>query len=423
MSYTSPLSTDTCMKMNSQQQAAFDKIVGGRNNVFVTGPAGCGKSFLISHIVKWAYENDVRVGITASTGAAAILIGGRTIHSYLGIGLAKSSAQDLAGKVMKRAKNIVKRVRALKMLILEEISMISDELLDKIAEFMELIRGDPRPFGGVQVVVCGDFHQLPSVDGDFCFNARSWARAKFETCLLTINMRQKNDDEFLDILSRARIGRLTDADVNRLQELRATEFPYGIKPTRLFSKRADVDRINNESLKELLTSGQSKFTLEAVYSSMDAQAWAAAQGVPVSTDVCVGAQVVITWNIAQEMGIVNGTRGVIQAVSPDATLVMVRVRNGSIVPVERITVKNEDDPNMWVSYFPIQLAYSLTFHKCQGMTLDAAEIDVGPSVFEFGQAYTALSRVKSLDALRVTNILRRSFRAHPEVTEFYRKYQ
>jgi ATP-dependent DNA helicase PIF1 len=199
--------------------------------------------------------------------------------------------------------------------------------------------------------------------------------------------------------------------------LNATEFPHGIKPTRLFSKRADVERVNNESLKFLLDAGQKKIILTATYSGPDAVKWAASQGVNETTDLCVGAQVVITWNLSQESGVVNGTRGVVAGFSDQS--VMVRIRSGAVIPIDRITVKHDDDPNTWVSYFPLQLAYSLTFHKCQGMTLDAAEIDVGPSVFEFGQAYTALSRVKSLSALRVTNILRRSFRAHPEVVNFY----
>lgn len=403
--------------MNQQQQAAFEAVTEGNANVFITGPAGCGKSFLIREIVGWAHANEIRIGVTASTGCAAILLGGRTLHSYLGIGLAKTSARDLAGKTMRAAKHIVKRVKALRILVIDEISMISDELLDKISEYLQIIRGDARPFGGIQMILCGDFHQLPSIDGDLCFHAREWKRAKFVTHVLSINMRQRNDMEFQDILSRARIGRLTDADIQRLQELRNTEFPNGIQPTRLFSRRADVDRINLESFKQLLASGQRRYTFKADYSNSDAERWATSQGIPPSIDLCVGAQVVITWNISLDDGIVNGTRGVIHRI--DGDVIQVMIRGGRIVPVTRIVVKDDDNPNATVSYYPIQLAYSLTFHKCQGMTLDAAEIDVGTSVFEFGQAYTALSRVKSLDSLRISYIARRSFRAHPEVVEFY----
>lgn len=403
--------------MNSQQQAAYDAVAANSYNVFITGPAGCGKSYLIHEIVRWAYDNEVKIGVTASTGCAAILLGGRTIHSYLGIGLARTSAGDLAGKSMRSAKHIVKRVKALSILVIDEVSMISDELLDKISEYLQILRGDSRPFGGIQMVMCGDFHQLPSVDGDFCFNAREWHRAKFVKHVLTINMRQRNDEEFQDILSRARVGRLTDSDMQRLCELRNTEFSNGIQPTRLFSRRKDVDRVNNESFQRLLASGNSKHTFLADYSNEDAQRWATSQGIPPSIDVCIGAQVVITWNVNLDEGIVNGTRGVVYSI--DGDVIQVMVRNGRIIPISRITVKDEDKPSSVVAYHPIQLAYSLTFHKCQGMTLDAAEIDVGPSVFEFGQAYTALSRVKSMDSLRISNIVKRSFRAHPEVIEFY----
>lgn len=402
--------------MNPQQQAAFETVTTERNNVFITGPAGCGKSYLVREIVRWAHENDKHIGVTASTGAAAILLGGLTIHSFLGIGLARASAKDLAGKTLRYGKHVAKRIARLEMLIIDEISMIGDELFDKISEYMQILRKDPRPFGGVQMIICGDFHQLPSVEGDMCFKSAEWTRARLVKCVLSINMRQSDDAEFRDILGRARVGRLTDADIERLMRLRDTEFPHGIRPTRLFSRRADVDRINSESFAECLESKR-KYTFSASYSCANAQKWGVSQGIPETIDVCEGAQVVITWNLSIESGIINGTRGVVCGIR-DSTI-EVKTRSGAVVAIERITIKDENDPKVWISYFPVQLAYSLTFHKCQGMTLDAAEIDVGPSVFAFGQAYTALSRVKSMECLRITNIMKRSFRAHPEVVDYY----
>lgn len=404
--------------MNPQQRAAFDTVCIDRQNTFITGPAGCGKSYLIHEIVAWAHGNNVRIGVTASTGAAAILLGGRTVHSFLGIGLAKTSARDLAGKTKRVAKYIVKRVRDLELLIIDEISMISDELLDKISEYLQILRGDTQPFGGIQIVLCGDFHQLPSIDGDFAFHADEWHRARMVVHMLTINMRQRNDEEFQDILGRARIGQLLPSDVERLESLRATDFAHGIQPTRLFSRRADVDRINTESFKRLLASGRHRVEFKTEFSCNEAERWAASQGIPAAVELCEGAQVVVTWNINLDTGIVNGTRGIVQSCN-GTTSVTVTTRNGTQITIEKITVKDEDNPEIRASYLPLQLAYSLTFHKCQGMTLDAAEIDVGPSVFEFGQAYTALSRVKNLASLRVSNIVRKSFRAHPEVIDFY----
>lgn len=406
--------------MNSQQQAVFDIATSVGSNVFITGPAGCGKSYLVRKIVRWAHENNKHIGVTASTGAAAILLGGLTIHSFLGIGLARASAKDLAGKTMRYGKHVAKRIARLEILIIDEISMIGDDLFDKISEYMQIIRKDPRPFGGVQMIVCGDFHQLPSIEGDMCFKSTEWARARLMKCALSINMRQSDDAEFRDILGRARIGRLTDADIERLMLLRNTEFPHGIRPTRLFSRRADVDRINSESFAECLKSNAaqgSKHTFSATYSCEEAMKWGTTQGIPVSIDICIGAQVVITWNLSLESGIINGTRGVVCGIRE--SIIDVKTRSGAVIPIERITVKDENNPKIWTSYYPLQLAYSLTFHKCQGMTLDAAEIDVGPSVFAFGQAYTALSRVKSMECLRITNITKRSFRAHPEVVEYY----
>jgi ATP-dependent DNA helicase PIF1 len=405
--------------MNEQQTKVLD-AVKQRRNVFLTGPAGCGKSYVIAEICKWAQGMRMMYGVTATTGSASFLIHGQTLHSFLGVGLAESSADILALMVESKKKWLYKKLQHLQLLIVDEISMASDVFLDKISRFLTLVRMNELPFGGVQVVLSGDFMQLPPVSGDFCFLAKEWRRARLDIHVLTQNMRQMNDLDFQDILSRARWGTLTLEDISKLAALKDTEFPSHILPTRLYAKRVDVDVLNDQEFKKLLAQGNAAKTYKAQYSNeQQAKAWASSQGIPETIELCVGAQVVITWNICIEDGIVNGTRGVVSALS-DACIEITTVR-GKKVHISRLQ-KSCENSTMWVSYFPIRLAYALTIHKSQGMTLDAVELDVGDSIFEYGQAYTALSRVKDLKSLRVKHVTQKAFRTHDNVKEFYQKF-
>lgn len=406
------------MGFTPDQQIAFDRVTQGRS-VFISGPAGTGKSFLINALVHWAAENGRNCAITATTGNAAFLIGGRTLHSFLGIGLANAPAESLAARTMKTHVGI--RIRKLHMLIIDEISMISDELLDKISEYLCIVRKRPpsQPFAGIQMVFVGDPCQLPPVNGKFCFQASSWAALNPMRVDLTTIVRQENDAHFRDLLNRVRWGQCSPEDKKRLKACKDTVFSDWIQPTRLYALNTLVDQVNQMEFDRLLSASPRPDckSYPTTYSNPRAEKWAKSCSIPHALQMAVGAQVVVTFNINAAEGIVNGTRGVVNGLSD--THVTIATKEGKSFPIEFCNLSNEDDPSVIVRFMPLKLAYAITIHKAQGMTLDAVELDLGSSIFEYGQAYTALSRAKDLNSIKITRVRSRSFRTHPAVLEYY----
>jgi len=397
--------------MNSKQQSAYDAFCD-KKNLVITGPAGTGKSFTINKMVDWATHHNKRFGITASTGISAFLIGGRTIHSFLGIGLANKSPEDTANYVKFRCKQIYKTLINLEILFIDEISMIDKDLLDYISEYLCCIRECDEPFGGIQVVLSGDFCQLPPVNGDFCFLSNVWKVGQFSIVLLEDLVRQNDDTVFQQILQEVRYGKCSKETLSILNELKKTEFPSDIIPTKLFSKNINVDRINNTEMEKLKNAGMQSIIYKTTF--VGNNVWC--KHIPTEVELCVGAQVMCTTNISGT-DIVNGTRGVIVAMTP--TAVSMKLVNGETYVMQYINVNCEDNLQLSVSYMPLKLAYALTIHKSQGMTLDAMELDIGDSIFEYGQAYVALSRARSLKSIKILKVKASSFKTHPLVKQFY----
>lgn len=406
------------MKIDSDQTRALDLVKAG-HNVFITGPAGTGKTYTVRSIVEWVRSAGIPFGITATTGAAAILIGGKTLHSYLGIGLARKPVDQLVMDTKTKKKWILRKLLNTKLLIIDEVSMMSDELLDKVSGYLSELRKNPRPFGGIQVVFVGDFHQLPSVEGNYCFLSATWVMMDIRSVELQHNHRQDKDLQFQDILSRARVGTLTDEDVTTLANLRDTKWEDGILPTRLFSKNVAVDRINADAYEELITSGAKEEVYKTKFSGEKAKTWAASIGIKEQVALCVGAQVMITWNVSLDHEIVNGTRGIVVDVT--TTGPHIRLRNGRTIRIDMHRIGCDEEPSIYVMTMPVRLAYSVSIHKSQGCTLDAVCLDLGPSIFADGQAYTALSRARSLDSIRITQVDARAFKTNKNVLEFYRQ--
>ena len=390
--------------MNTEQQLALNDVLGGLN-IFITGGAGVGTSYLVNKIVEFKKN----IGVCAMTGCASLLINGATLHSYLGIGLAKESAKQLANKV-KRFPNIVDRIIKLETLLIDEVSMLNNELFEKIYEFLQIIRKNIKPFGGIQMVFVGDPFQLCPVEGNYCFTSKLWKDIKVHT--LRANMRQKGDPIFKELLDRVRWGKCSDDDLQILKKLKDTVFPDGIIPTKLYSKNISVDSINQSELAKLET-----YTKEYSYCCANEYStkWASTNKIPEKITLKIGAQVMCTRNLPL-LGLVNGSRGVITNMNECG--VFIQLLNGQVVHMGFISISPFDSPHITVKFLPLKLAWAITIHSAQGMTIDALEVDLGKDIFAFGQAYTGLSRATSLSSVRITGVFAKSFITNPIVTSF-----
>ena len=402
--------------MNEEQESAFCSVKG-RKNVLITGSAGVGKSFTIKHIVDWAKKTGKKIGVTSSTGTSAITINGRTIHSFLGIGLAKKGAYDLYIHTRQKFPTTITKLKELDILIIDEISMISDVLFDKVSEYLQIIRKNTQPFGNIQIILCGDMCQLPPVDGDFCFISKTWADLDIKKVELIKQIRQDGDIKFQKILNEVRFGVCSDDTLNTLKSLTTPNFGE-IKPTILYSKNVNVDSINSKEYETLKKSGAKERRYDSVFSENKyTRTWAESLKIPEFIDLCIGTQVMLTANLAVEEGFANGSRGMVVDFTDEGPVVL--FKNGDQLIIEPWLFKDDNDDDIWCNSVPLRLAYAITIHKSQSMTLDAAIVDLGPSIFEYGQAYVALSRVRDMKSVKIINVLKSSFQTHEDVLKFY----
>ena len=409
--------------MNAEQQKVYDDVVQGKS-VVVTGAGGVGKSYLIDKIVSWTQETNINVGITAMTGCAAILVRGTTLHSFLGIGLGNKPVADLVRDVSIKRRSVVQRLLSLELLVVDEISMLNDSLMDMVSEYLCAIRRNPRPFGGVQFVFSGDLYQIPPISGKMFFHSKVWNQIKGEVAVyeLKSSQRHKGDEVFHNILAKLRTGVCDENTVRILTSTQQNTFKPSIKPTILYTKNVDVDIINNYELEKLVTAGATMNEYHVKTSNqLAAKSWATSCKVPDSVRLCVGAQVMLTWNIDLERKLVNGSRGVVTSITPLS--VTVEFQNAPTTCIEYTKIEHPDNKDIWIKFMPLRLAYAVTVNKSQGSTLDAAiiDMDIGSSSAEFlyGKFYTAISRVRDLKSVIVKNVKPSLFVTHPDVPSFY----
>lgn len=434
--------TQVYAALNSGQRAAFDAVMSGAN-CFITGPGGTGKSFLIQSLVTAMAITKRRIAVTALTGCAALLLGcgAKTLHSWAGVGLGKDPVPTIVANIKRktRAKPLRNWLQTAT-LIIDEVSMMTPELFEKLDAVGRAVRGSAAPFGGLQIILVGDFFQLPPVMDrpKFLFQSPLWADAVDKTILLSEIVRQP-DPAFQDLLNACRRGDLKEEHIGLLQG--RMDLPWRdqeIRPTLLFSRRAEVNMINQSNLDaldgELFTfkvrtifetdlpvSRRPDLTDEAVQRLITAHDGDSPYDVELT--LRVGAQVMLIYNLDPEEGLVNGSRGVVRRMLlPEGKepVPVVLFKNGKEVAISRTAWELDDLKGVMRSQVPLRLAYACTIHRAQGSTLDSALIDIGPNVFEFGQAYVALSRARSLDSLYVWALDPRAIRAHPAVVEFYR---
>lgn len=487
----------TVGELSESQQKILTFIECGYN-VFFTGGAGVGKSYVVNFIIKklsemkhlqttsskkpistWSKKGRVNsdddndnnnvsassvnsstdtnvskgIFITAHTGIAAVQISGTTLNKFAGIGIGKGTKQELLASVLKntQARENWKNCKAL---VIDEISMVHPDIFDKLDYIARRIKGNHhKSFGGIQLIICGDFLQLPSPSKPdeekpskqstnpedrvkYCYDSKAWEDAKFKIVHLKKVFRQ-NESNLIEALNKVRINKVDDA-TNRLFQSRVVgkkipETKSGIKPTTLYSLRKEVTRENELELNKL--PGEAKRYEMKVHAQPGRATKASLNYITTLKENCpapeiltlkVGAQVMLVKNKSVINGLVNGSRGIVVGFEDEeksgASYPMVKFLDGEVRQIipEAWETKFNGKTVAKVTQVPLILAWSLTIHKCQGMSLDCVYLSL-TSAFEFGQAYVALSRCTSLDGLYLEEWDPRKIRAHSKAIEFYSK--
>ncbi|XP_072768974.1 ATP-dependent DNA helicase PIF1 isoform X1 [Nerophis lumbriciformis] len=408
-------------KLNKGQAAVLSAVLGGKN-VFFTGSAGTGKSFLLKRIIGSLPPKSTFA--TASTGVAACHIGGTTLHNFAGIGSGSSPLEQCIE--LAQRPGVLQHWTSCRHLVIDEVSMVDATFFDKLECVARSVRRSAEPFGGIQLIICGDFLQLPPVSkgkekAKFCFQARCWRKVIQVNMELT-EVRRQTDQSFISLLQAVRVGRATEEVTSRLMESAYRQVDRdGIVATRLCTHKDDVELTNDNKLQQLAGTARLFEAVDsdpALVRTIDAHS-------PVSRllHLKVGAQVMLTKNLDVTRGLVNGARGVVVAFEPGKHgLPRVRFMCGATETLkpERWVFKSAGGTHLCRLQLPLKLAWAVSIHKSQGMTLDCVEISLA-RVFESGQAYVALSRARSLEGLRVMDFDPRVVRADPEVLLFYKK--
>ncbi len=403
------------------QKEALEIMKTGQN-IFLTGPAGCGKTFLLNKYLEYLREKKISVGITASTGIAATHLDGRTIHSWCGIGIEEKLDQKKLKKILHNQQTS-ERVKTAQVLIIDEISMLDAKRLDLVDTVCRAIRADLRPFGGLQVILCGDFFQLPPVrhHDNFelaVFESEAWSELNLRVCYLEEQFRQE-DGRFSMVLSNIRANKDSEKSLEILAERLEVDLDFSVTPTKLFTHNQKVDSHNDFELEKL--------TSPSVFFQMKTDG--PANLVKKIKDGClaseklelkIGAVVMFIRNNFVR-GFVNGTIGEVVSFDADGFPLVKTVR-GKIISArpEFWRIGENDEVVASLSQIPLRLAWAITIHKSQGMSLDCAEIDLSRS-FEFGMGYVALSRVRTLSGIRLLGINQLALKVDENVVVFDEK--
>ncbi|MFA4817619.1 MAG: AAA family ATPase [Parcubacteria group bacterium] len=406
------------------QKTALEILKLG-HNVFLTGAAGSGKTYLLNQFINYLKNSGVSAAVTASTGIAATHMNGITIHSWSGLGIRdKITEKDL--RKLSRNQRVQRRMEKTKVLIVDEISMLHAHQLDNVDKICRFLKDEPFiPFGGLQVVLCGDFFQLPPVqknrneETNFAYASRVWQEMNLKICYLEEQHRQK-DDRMLELLNDIRGAKVGEKTWEIILSRENKEI-FGIdQPTKLFTHNVDVDGINNRELGKIkekslgyaMRARGNKKLVEFLKQSCLA---------PEKLILKKGARVMFVKNNFDE-GYVNGTVGNVIGFFPENNFPIVRTLQGrKIIVSPAVWEVLEDDVALArIKQIPLRLAWAITVHKSQGMSLDAAEIDLGKS-FKYGMGYVALSRVRKLSGIKLLGINEMALEVNEKIYELDQK--
>jgi len=447
--------------LSIEQKYALDLFKQGKN-VFLSGPGGTGKTKLIECFVQHCIQRNIKHQVCAMTGCATILLpkmcNARTIHSWSGIRLCKGENSKIVENALKYKKN-KSNWRSVRVLIIDEVSMMSLKVFEVLNEIAKRAQFDSRPFGGIQVVFVGDFYQLPPVgscediDTDrFCFESPLWTKLfPLDSVVLLKTIFRQDDPKYKDILLQIREAKLSLDNIAILEKYVNREFDAsaynGIVPTKLYPTRYKTEQLNDKMFSQLegkcfhfqyKTKSSCKTYLDnnnaisvehllkcgnmsKEMKEFEIRQLMNSSSYPDILYLKVGAVVMCTVNLDMDNGICNGSQGIVsniieteQGPIPEVTFV-----NGIKKQISMQYRQSEDYPSIAVGQIPLTLAWALTIHKIQGATLNMASIDVGSQIFECGQTYVALSRVKSLDGLYLSAFQPDRIKANELVKSFY----
>ncbi len=393
------------------------KILKTGANVFLTGEPGSGKTHLVNTYVEYLRSHAIEPAITASTGIAATHIGGMTIHSWSGIGIARElSPHDLARIAEKSY--LTRRIKKTSVLIIDEISMLDAQTLSLVETVIKKVRKNELPFGGLQVVLVGDFFQLPPVTKEskavnFAFQSESWINLNPAVCYITEQHRQ-NDRKFLSVLNSIRSDNFQEVHFTHIESRLTSKDQIPDDITKLFSHNINVDKVNDNELAKLPAKDH-KFEMSDEGPKKLTETLKKGCLSPENLKLKIGAAVMFTKNSPRE-GFVNGTLGKVIDFDMDSGYPIVQTRNGKNIEAEPMdwTVEENGFVRAKITQIPLRLAWAITIHKSQGMSLDAAVMDLS-SVFEYGQGYVALSRVRNLSGLHLLGINNHALLVHPDI--------
>jgi len=406
------------------QQEALDILKMGYN-VFLTGPPGSGKTFLLNKYIDYLKQNNKKVAITASTGIAATHMNGITLHSWSGLGI-RETVTDKDVRMLLGRKYLRKRIKSADVLIIDEVSMLKSNQFDAVDKICQYFKTSFAPFGGMQIVCSGDFFQLPPIERNgeakFIVESNAWKTMEIKTCYLEEQFRHK-DETLSNLLNHIRDNRAEESKEILLDSrYLENQFSEDIVPTKLFTHNVDVDTINNIELnkiegKEFSYQMTSKGPKELV-ASLKKSCLS-----PETLLLKQGAQVMFIKNNF-EMGYVNGTQGKVVGFN-DEQMPIVETVSGRTITAKMAGWTIDDENNMikaQINQIPLRLAWAITIHKSQGMNLDTAEIDLSKCFVE-GMGYVAISRLRTLAGLKLVGISNLAFYVNEKAVEMDKDFR
>ena len=428
------------MELSKCQQNAYDKFVNG-DNLFISGPGGTGKSYFIQEIYKFSKRENKNIYVTSLTGCSAVLLNcnAMTIHKWAMLGIKYDDPEKVISRIRRYKQQ--RKILETDILIIDEVSMLNKQTFETIDYICKRFRRSKDPFGGIQIICSGDFYQLPPIgktdeEKKFCFESDKWNETFDHHIVFTENFRQCRDPEYTKILNEIRTGNISHESYEELIKCcKKSVSELEIKPTTLFPTKRQTDEVNHRQLNNLDSNDEFIHYINKFHRDQETTFGKNIQDElnnQLKNSMCEselilkkGAQVMCISNIDQERNLVNGAQGVIIGFenSDDGMYAKYPVVKFENIPYPEVikphTWMNEKYEKFGVIQVPLILSWAITIHKSQGLSLDKAMINIGSNIFEYGQTYVALSRVKSIQGLYLENINIHKIRANPKVKSFY----